>query len=214
LKTQPQREDGSMEIIADSFPEATILFAGLHDFSRLTERMPAAEVVALLSAIYSGFDAITEKLGVEKIKIMGESYMIAAGVPTARADHAEAIAEAALALQEQIALHEAPNGETFSLRIGINTGPVVAGIIGKTKFTYDVWGETVNTAWHMETYGSPGYIQVNQSTYAKLRVKYEFEDRGEFSIKNGASLKTYFLKDRKPCAPDSTQSHPVLVAAA
>jgi len=214
LKAQPQRDDGSMEIIADSFPEATILFAGLHDFSRLTERMPAAEVVALLSAIYSGFDAITEKLGVEKIKIMGESYMIAAGVPTARADHAEAIAEAALALQEQIALHDAPNGETFSLRIGINTGPVVAGIIGKTKFTYDVWGETVNTAWHMETYGSPGYIQVNQSTYAKLRVKYEFEDRGEFSIKNGASLKTYFLKDRKPCIPDSTQSDPVLATAA
>src|SRR5205085_10640710 len=97
LKAQPAAADGSMEIIADSFPEATILFAGLHDFSRLTERMPATDVVALLSAIYSEFDAITEKLGVEKIKVMGESYMIAAGVPVARADHAEAVAEAALA---------------------------------------------------------------------------------------------------------------------
>ncbi len=206
LKAQPPRADGSMEIIADNFPEATILFAGLHDFSRLTERLSATAVVTLLSVIYSGFDAVTEKLGLEKIKVMGESYMIAAGVPVARPDHAEAIAEAALALQEQIALHDAPNGETFSLRIGINTGPVVAGVIGRIKFSYDVWGETVNTAWHMETYGSPGYIQVNQSTYAKLRDKYQFEDRGEFSIKNEASLKTYFLKGRRPEATTPTRS--------
>ena len=189
--------DAPAEIIADTFPEATILFAGLHDFPRLTERMPAAEVVTLLNTIYSAFDALTEKLGLEKIKIMGESYMIAGGVPVPRPDHAEAIAEAALAFQEQIALHDAPNGETFSLRIGINTGPVVAGVIGKTKFTYDLWGETVNTAWHMETYGAPGNIQVNDTTYHKLRDKYDFESRGEFSIKNQASLKTYFLKGRK-----------------
>jgi class 3 adenylate cyclase len=197
LKAQTPTADGSMEIIADSFPEATILFAGLHDFSRLTQEMPAGEVVALLNTIYSGFDALSEKLGVEKIKIAGESYMIAGGVPLPRADHAEAVAEAALALQEQIASHDAPNGETFSLRIGINTGPVVAGVIGRSKFTYDVWGETVNTARHMETYGAAGYIQVNETTYLKLRDKYAFEDRGEFSIKEGA-LKTYFLKGRKP----------------
>jgi adenylate cyclase len=214
LKAQPRASDGSIEIIADSFPEATILFAGLHDFSRLTESMPAAEVVALLNRIYSDFDTLTEKLGLEKIKILGESYMIAAGVPVARADHAEATAEAALALQELIALHDTPNGETFSLRIGINTGPVVAGVIGKTKFAYDVWGETVNTAWHMETYGSPGYIQVNHSTYAKLRDKYDFEDRGEFSIKNEASLKTYFLKGRKPEPSVLTRKDPILVKAA
>jgi adenylate cyclase len=213
LKTQPQTADGSMEIIADSFPDATILFAGLHDFSRLTESMPATAVVTLLSAIYSSFDALTEKLGLEKIKVMGESYMIAAGVPVARADHAEAMAEAALALQEQIAMYDAPNGETFSLRIGINTGPVVAGVIGKTKFTYDVWGETVNTAWHMETYGSPGYIQVNQSTYAKLRDKYDFDDRGEFSIKNESSLKTYFLKGRKPEPFNPRRSDQILATA-
>jgi adenylate cyclase len=212
LKAQPQTTPD--QIIADTFPEATILFAGLHDFSRLTEHMPAAEVVTLLSAIYSGFDALTEKLGLEKIKVMGESYMIAGGVPVPRPDHAEAIAEAALALQQQIALHDAPNGETFSLRIGINTGPVVAGVIGKTKFTYDVWGETVNTAWHMETYGAPGCIQVNQSTYARLREKYDLEERGEFSIKNEASLKTYFLKGRKPEAAIETRDKPVLAAAA
>src|SRR5208283_4179016 len=125
---------GFSEIIADGFPEATILFAGLHDFSRLTERMTAAEVVSLLNRIYSGFDVLVQNLGLEKIKITGESYMLAAGVPVPRPDHAEAIAEAALALQQEIARHDAPNEETFSLRIGINTGPVVAGVIGKTKF--------------------------------------------------------------------------------
>ncbi|HZR18940.1 MAG TPA: adenylate/guanylate cyclase domain-containing protein, partial [Verrucomicrobiae bacterium] len=162
LKTGP-------EVIADSFPEATILFAGLHDFSRLTEGMSPAEVVKLLNRIYSGFDAVAQKLGVEKIKTIGDAYMVAAGVPVTRTDHAEAIAEAALGLQQEIVRHDAPNGETFSLRIGINTGPVVAGVIGKTKFSYDVWGETVNTAWHMETYGAPGCIQLNETTYALLR---------------------------------------------
>jgi adenylate cyclase len=190
--------NGFSEIIADGFPEATILFAGLHDFSRLTERMTAAEVVSLLNRIYSGFDVLVQNLGLEKIKITGESYMLAAGVPVPRPDHAEAIAEAALALQQEIARHDAPNEETFSLRIGINTGPVVAGVIGKTKFSYDVWGETVNTAWHMETYGAPGHIQVNETTYARLRDKYLFEDRGEFFVKDRGELKTYFLKGRKP----------------
>jgi adenylate cyclase len=199
LKGQPGAiVNGFPEIIADSFPEATILFAGLHDFSRLTERMAAADVVTLLNKIYSRFDALVQKLGLEKIKIMGESYMIAAGVPVPRPDHAEAIAEAALALQQEIARHDAPNEETFSLRIGIDTGPVVAGVIGKTKFSYDVWGETVNTAWHMETYGAPGRIQVNETTYATLRDKYLFEDRGEFYLKDKGELKTYYLKGRKP----------------
>ena len=170
LKARPDAAaNGFPEIIADGFPEATILFAGLHDFSRLTEGMAAPDVVTLLNKIYSGFDALVQKLGLEKIKIIGESYMVAGGVPVPRPDHAEAIAEAALALQQEIARHDAPNQETFSLRIGINTGPVVAGVIGQTKFSYDVWGETVNTAWHMETYGAPGHIQVNQTTYARPR---------------------------------------------
>jgi adenylate cyclase len=198
LKARPAAADGFPEIIADSFPDATILFAGLHDFSRLTEGMSATELVRLLNEIYSGFDSIVQRLGLEKIKIAGESYMIAAGVPGPRADHAEAIAEAALALQQEIVRHDAPSEETFSLRIGINTGPVVAGVIGRTKFSYDVWGETVNTAWHMETYGAPGRIQVNETTHARLRAKYLFEDRGEFYVKDKGELKTYFLKGRKP----------------
>ena len=198
LKARPEvTTNGFPEIIADGYPEATILFAGLHDFSRLTERMPAADVVTLLNKIYSGFDAIVQKLGLEKIKIIGESYMIAAGVPVPRPDHAEAIAEAALALQQEIVRHDALNEETFSLRIGINTGPVVAGVIGQTKFSYDVWGETVNTAWHMETYGAPGHIQVNETTHARLRDKYLFEDRGEFFVKDKGDLRTYFLKGRR-----------------
>jgi adenylate cyclase len=202
LKERPDTTaDGFPEIIADAFPEATILFAGLHDFSRLTERMKAAEVVTLLNKIYSGFDVLAQNLGLEKIKIAGESYMLAAGVPVPRRDHAEAIAEAALALQQEIVRHDAPNEETFSLRIGINTGPVVAGVIGQTRFSYDVWGETVNTAWHMETYGAPGHIQVNETTYARLCDTYLFEERGEFFVKDKGELKTYFLKGRKPLQP-------------
>ena len=184
-------------LIADCFPEATILFADLHDFSRLTEGMAAADVVKRLNEIFSRFDALMQKLGLEKIKTIGDAYMVAAGVPVPRADHAEAIAEAALALQQEIVRHEAPNGETFSLRIGINTGPVVAGVIGTTKFSYDLWGETVNTAWQMEAFGAPGCIQVNETTYARLRDKYIFEDRGEFYVKGKGEVKTYFLKGRK-----------------
>jgi adenylate cyclase len=188
---------GFPEVIADGFPEATILFAGLHDFSRLTEGIAAKDVVTLLNNIYSGFDTLVQKLGLEKIKIVGESYMVAAGVPVPRPDHAQAMAEAALGLQQEIVRHDAPNQETFSLRIGINTGPVVAGVIGKTRFSYDVWGETVSTAWHMETYGAPGHIQVNETTYARLRNNYLFEDRGEFYVKDKGELKTYLLKGRK-----------------
>jgi adenylate cyclase len=186
------------EVIADSFPEATILFAGLHDFSRLTESLKATEVVKLLNQIYSGFDALIQQLGLEKIKTIGDAYMVAAGVPVPRADHAQAIAEAALGLQQEIVRHDAPNGETFSLRIGIDTGPVVAGVIGKTKLSYDVWGETVNTAWHMEIYGAPGSIQLNETTHALLAERYLFEPRGEFYVKDRGELKTYFLKGRKP----------------
>jgi class 3 adenylate cyclase len=159
--------------------------------------MAAAEVVKLLGKIYSAFDMVVEKLGLEKIKTIGDAYLVAAGVPLPRPDHAEAIAEAALAFQQEIVRHEAPNGETFSLRIGIDTGLVVAGVIGKTKFSYDVWGETVNTAWHMEIYGAPGHIQVNENTHALLRDRYLFENRGEFYVKDRGELKTYFLKGRK-----------------
>ena len=193
-----ERLKAGPNVIADSFPEATILFAGLHDFSRLTERMAAPDVVKLLNEIYSGFDGLVQKLGLEKIKTIGEAYLIAAGVPLPRPDHAEAIAEAALALQQEIVRHQTPEGETLSLRIGIDSGLVVAGVIGKTKFSYDVWGETVNTAWHMEIYGAPGCIQVNETTHARLLNGYVFEERGEFYVKDKGELKTYFLKGRKP----------------
>ena len=153
-------------VIADSFTEATILFAGLHDFSR--------------REIYSGFDAVVEKLGLEKIKTIGDACLIAAGVPLPRTDHAEAIAEAALAFLQEIGRRETPTGETLSLRIGIDTGLVVAGVIGKTKFSYDVWGETVNTGWHMEMYCAPGHIQGNENTHERLCYRYLFEERGDF----------------------------------
>ena len=185
-------------LIADCFPESTILFADLHDFSRLTEGMPPEAMVKLLNTIYSRFDALMQQLGLEKIKAIGDAYLVAGGVPVPRADHAEAIAEAALALQQEIVRHEAPNGETFSLRIGIHTGPVVAGVIGTSKFSYDLWGETVNTASQMEAFGAAGCIPVSEATYARLRDRFVFEDRGEFYVKGKGEVKTYFLKGRKP----------------
>src|SRR5204862_7701811 len=169
-----------------------VLFAGLNDLSRLTESMVVDDVVKLVGEICSDFHAVVEKFGLEKVKTGGDASLVAAGVPSPRPDHPEAIAEAALAFQQEIARHEAPNGETFSLRIGIDTGLVVAGVIGKTKFSYDVWGETVNTAWHMEIYGASGHIQVNETTYDKLRGKYIFENRAEFYVKDKGELKTYF----------------------
>jgi adenylate cyclase len=126
-----ERLKAGPNVIADSFPEATILFAGLHDFSRLTERMAAPDVVKLLNEIYSGFDSLVQKLGLEKIKTIGDAYLIAAGVPLPRPDHAEAIAEAALALQHEIVRHQTPEGETLSLRIGIDSGLVVGGSLAR-----------------------------------------------------------------------------------
>lgn len=184
-------------IIADSFSEATILFAHLHDFDRLTAGMPPVDMVRLLNEVFSRFDALMHPRGLEKIKTMGDAYMAAAGVPVPRADHAEAMADLALAMQQEVVRFEAPGGETFSLRIGLDSGPVIAGVIGTTKFSYDLWGATVGTAWEMAAYGAPGCIQVVESTYERLREKYLFEERGEFYLKGRGDVRTYFLKGRR-----------------
>ena len=188
-------------VIADCFPDATILFADLHDFSRLTSSMAPADVVQLLNKIFSRFDALAQQHGVEKIKTIGDAYMVAAGVPVPRADHAEAMADLALAMQQEIVRFEAPNGETFSLRIGLSSGAVVAGVIGTAKFNYDLWGETVGTAWEMAAHGAPGCIQVAEATCARLRHTYLFEERGEFYVKGRGEVRTYFLRGRKPRHP-------------
>ena len=179
------------------FENATILFADLVNFTQISTTMSATKLVYLLNEIFSTFDQLTEKHGLEKIKTIGDAYMVAGGIPIERADHAEAIAEMALDMLVAIQELNVKLDAKFDLRIGINSGPVVAGVIGTKKFIYDLWGNAVNTASRMESHGIPGRIQVSHYTYALLWDKYEFEDRGEIEIKGKGEMRTYFLNGRK-----------------
>jgi class 3 adenylate cyclase len=183
--------------IADSFEEVSVLFADLVGFTEFSTRRTAKQLVEFLNLIFSEFDQLAEKHGLEKIKTVGDAYMVVSGLPTPRDDHAEAIAEMALDMQQVIANVNAETGEVFSMRIGINSGSVVAGVIGLKKFSYDLWGDTVNTASRMESLGLPGTIQVTEQTYERLRDRYLFEERGVISVKGKGEMTTYFLKARK-----------------
>lgn len=184
--------------IANSFTEVTILFADLVGFTLLAEQLSPSELVEFLNQIFSHFDALTEKHHLEKIKTIGDAYMVVGGIPMERSDHAEAIANMALEMQAAIDEFNHQSQEQFKIRIGINTGPVVAGVIGTKKFSYDLWGDAVNTASRMESHGLPGMIQVSQSTYEKLQGKYQFQERGVIPIKGKGQLKTYFLIGKGP----------------
>jgi len=184
-------------VIADRFDEVTILFADIVGFTKFAVHASPTELVALLNEIFSVFDRLTERYGLEKIKTIGDKYMVAGGLPTPRRDHVEAIAEIALDMQHEVALYNQRNNRQFSIRIGINTGPVVAGVIGVKKFIYDLWGDTVNLASRMETQGVEGRIQVTEATYNHLQDKYLFEKRGMIQVRNRGEIDTYFLRGRK-----------------
>jgi PAS domain S-box-containing protein len=184
-------------IIADSFDEVTVLFADLVNFTELSAQIPATKLVDLLNKIFSVFDRLTEKHGLEKIKTIGDAYMVVGGLPTPRPDHAEAVVEMALDMQQAIARFQRNDGKPFALRIGINTGPVVAGVIGTKKFAYDLWGDTVNVASRMESMGMAGGIQVTAATYALLKDKYVFEERDSIAVKGKGEMITYWLTGRK-----------------
>ena len=184
-------------VIADKFEKATVLFADLVNFTKISTTMSATKLVYLLNEIFSIFDELTQKHGLEKIKTIGDAYMVAGGIPIERPDHAEAIAEMALDMLAAIKELNVKLDSNFDLRIGINSGPVVAGVIGTKKFIYDLWGNAVNTASRMESHGIPGRIQVSHYTYDLLRDKYEFEDRGEIEIKGKGEMRTYLLTGRK-----------------
>jgi PAS domain S-box-containing protein len=179
--------------IADSFADVTVLFADIVGFTELSCSVPPIELVKLLNRIFSTFDQLAEKHELEKIKTIGDAYMVVGGLPTPRADHAEAIAEMALDMQKAITDFNVKTGETFSIRIGINTGPAIAGVIGIKKFIYDLWGDTVNTASRMESHGIPGCIQVTQATYERLRDNYLFQERGVIQVKGKGEMMTYLL---------------------
>lgn len=183
--------------IVDSLPEVTVLFADLVGFTELAARISSEEMVRLLDDIFSTFDRLAQEQGLEKIKTIGDAYMVVGGLPTPRADHATAIAELALNMQAAVRDFFSGYKTPIRIRIGINSGPVVAGIIGRHKFAYDLWGDTVNIASRMESHGQPGRIQVSEATYARLRDKYEFADRGRIEIKGKGVMATYFLEGRK-----------------
>jgi len=183
--------------IAERFDEVTILFADIVGFTSLAARTPPIELVSLLNEIFSAFDRLASLHGLEKIKTIGDAYMVVGGLPSPRSDHASAIAEIALDMQREIARWKRDNGQPFSIRIGIHTGPVVAGVIGLKKFSYDLWGDAVNIASRMESLGIAGNIQVTATTYELLREKYLFEERGVLKVKGRGEMLAYLLKGRK-----------------
>jgi adenylate cyclase len=192
-----QRLKNDQGIIADTFAEATVLFADIVDFTRLATHISATDVVSLLNDIFSLFDSLAEKHGLEKIKTIGDAYLVVGGLPTPRPDHAEAIADMALDMQKAVGGKTRDTGGLLQVRIGIHTGPVVAGVIGTRKFIYDLWGDTVNIASRMESFGLPGAIQVTPAAYERLHTRYRLEERGTVQIKGKGEMTTYLLLGKK-----------------
>jgi class 3 adenylate cyclase len=183
--------------IADYFPEVTVLFSDLVGFTELSTGISASTLVKKLNRIFIAFDRLTEKYGLEKIKTIGDAYMLVGGAPTPRSDHAEAVAN--LALEMLKTLNELNKGmhDHFKIRIGIHTGPIVAGVIGEHKFNYDLWGDTVNIASRMESLGIPDGIQLSETTYQRIKDKFICEQRGPIDVKGKGKMVTYLLSRRK-----------------
>lgn len=182
--------------IADGFDDVTVLFADIVDFTTLSAAAQPEEIVELLNGLFSWFDRLAERHGLEKIKTIGDAYMVAGGIPVPRSDHAEAIADMALEMMAGPDAIDHQLGSPVQLRIGIDTGPAVAGVIGVRRFIYDLWGDTVNTASRMESNGLPGSIQVTERTYRRLRGRYALEERGMVVVKGKGDMKTWLLEGR------------------
>jgi adenylate cyclase len=183
--------------IADGFDCATVLFCDIVDFTKLAERLTPAQVVDFLNALFSRFDVVADKYGLEKIKTIGDAYMVASGLPERRACNAHYMAEFALDVLDEIRAFNRERGMDISMRIGMNSGPVVAGVIGKRKFIYDLWGDAVNMASRMESHGIAGKIQVTDDCYRLLEGEYEFEDRGIIEVKSKGPVRAWILTGKK-----------------
>ncbi len=192
-----QRLKQNESAIAERFDAVTVLFADLVDFTSLAAKITPTQLVNLLDEIFSAFDRLVEQYKLEKIKTIGDAYMAVGGLPIPRTDHAAAVADMALAMQQAIVNFQQDFKKPFQLRIGINTGNVVAGVIGKKKFTYDLWGDTVNIASRMESEGIAGKIQVTATTYELLKDKYILQERGTIFVKGRGEMLTYWLLGKR-----------------
>ncbi len=181
------------EPIADACEDAVVLFADIVGFTPLSEKLPPDELVRLLDRVFSGFDELAVEHGLEKIKTIGDAYMVAGGLLDQRGDHVERAAQMALEMRELVEQAETELDVSLEIRLGMHAGPVVAGVIGRRKFIYDLWGDTVNTASRMEAYGLPGEIQVTESMGERLRDHFELRERGAIPIKGKGEMKTYLL---------------------
>jgi len=185
----------SESTIADQFEEVSVLFLDVVDFTKMSSKLSAEDVVSMLNEIFCLFDQLTDTYGLEKIKTIGDAYMAVAGIPDPVNDHAERSIRMAMDMLKTLKEYSRGRTPAVRARIGICSGPVVAGVIGRHKFIYDLWGDTVNTASRMESHGIPEQIQVTESTYLLLKDKYEFEKRGEIEIKGKGKLATYLFKN-------------------
>jgi adenylate cyclase len=188
-----ERLKATTKPIADHFDSASILFADVVDFTPLAQRLPPAEVVGVLDQLFSSFDALVERHGLEKIKTIGDCYMAAAGVPDAHPDHARRAALLALDMRDAVATSGVAGQSGVELRIGINSGPVVAGVIGTKRFLYDLWGDAVNTASRMESQSTPGEIQITGATYELLKDAFVCRRRGTILVKGKGQMETWYL---------------------
>jgi class 3 adenylate cyclase len=190
-----ERLKAGAELIADHFDEVSVLFADLVGFTELSARRPAAEIVEMLNELFSRFDQAADELGVEKIKTIGDAYMAVCGLPEPRADHADRVVRMALRMLSVVREFNVARGVSLSTRIGIHAGPVVAGVIGRNKFIYDLWGDTVNLASRMESHGVAGAVQMTRSVVDPVAGRYPFESRGVIDVKGRGAVETWLLRE-------------------
>ena len=191
-----QRLNDGETVIADRHDEVSVVFSDFEGFTAISSRMDPTTLVESLNSIFSRFDALSQELGVEKIKTIGDAYLAVAGVPSERPDHAAAIADMALGMLQALGDANQSLDVPFRIRIGVATGPVVTGIIGTHKFVYDVWGDTVNLASRLETTSEPDRIQISQATAEALGDAFAIEERGEVELKGKGLVSTFFLNGR------------------
>jgi len=183
--------------IADQYEDASVLFADMVGFTPLSAKLPPVEVVELLNEAFSFFDSLVDKYDLEKIRTIGDSYMVASGVPRPRADHAQALVCMALEIRDYVSTHTFHNGQHLNFRIGVNSGSMIGGVIGKRKFVYDVWGDAVNVASRMESHGLGNAIQITRTTYELIKDEFICESRGNVNVKGKGEMEVWLVVSKK-----------------